>query len=106
MKRSVMALRIAGALLFTTLFISPLSLRQLPASVTDQQPPPPCHPNTHAGQDVGTLAARDDIRFLPNPLKIRLFDLAARPHSVLPVQANAEADGPSQLFQYYLLDTH
>jgi hypothetical protein len=86
--------------------MSPLSLGQLPASVTDQQPPPPCHPNTHAGQDVGTLAARDDIRFLPNPLKIRLFDLAARPHSVLPVQANAEADGPSQLFQYYLLDTH
>src|SRR5207245_2678511 len=31
--------------------------------------------------------------------------LAGRPHSVLPVQAVAEADQPSQLFQYYLLDT-
>jgi hypothetical protein len=32
--------------------------------------------------------------------------LADRPHSQLPVQAYAEAANPSQLFQYYLLDTH
>src|SRR5205823_9614605 len=34
-----------------------------------------------------------------------LIRLADRPHSVLPVQARAEADVPSQLFQYYLLDS-
>jgi hypothetical protein len=32
--------------------------------------------------------------------------IAGRPHSAVPTQAYAEADGPSQLFQYYLLDTH
>lgn len=31
--------------------------------------------------------------------------MAARPHSALPIQAFAEADKPSQLFQYYLLDS-
>jgi len=31
--------------------------------------------------------------------------MAGRPHSQLPTQAYAEADQPSQLFQYYLLDT-
>jgi hypothetical protein len=31
--------------------------------------------------------------------------LAGRPHTALPIQAYAEADQPSQLFQYYLLDT-
>jgi hypothetical protein len=34
-----------------------------------------------------------------------LVRIASRPHSQLPVQAYAEADGPSQLFQYYLLDS-
>ena len=42
---------------------------------------------------------------LPGPLQARLGSLAARPHSQLPTQAYAEADGASQLFQYYLLDT-
>jgi hypothetical protein len=42
---------------------------------------------------------------LPAPLKERLVELAGRPHSVLPVQTFSEADQPSQLFQYYLLDT-
>jgi len=42
---------------------------------------------------------------LPQPLKDRLIRLADRPHSYLPIQAFAEADGASQLFQYYLLDT-
>src|SRR5262249_30242121 len=35
----------------------------------------------------------------------RLVQIAGRPHTVLPLQAFAEADQPSQLFQYYLLDT-
>src|SRR5262249_36459205 len=47
------------------------------------------------------------------PLKDRLVELAGRPHSQLPTQAYAEAHQstppftpkPSQLFQYYLLDT-
>jgi hypothetical protein len=32
--------------------------------------------------------------------------MADRPHSILPTQAFAEADKPSQLFEYYLLDTN
>jgi hypothetical protein len=32
--------------------------------------------------------------------------MADRPHSILPVQAFAEANKPSQLFEYYLLDTN
>jgi hypothetical protein len=35
----------------------------------------------------------------------RLIRLADRPHTYLPLQVFAEADGASQLFQYYLLDT-
>src|SRR5246127_4379380 len=38
-------------------------------------------------------------------MKDRLIHRADRPHSYLPIQAFAEADGASQLFQYYLLDT-
>src|SRR4029077_11937130 len=46
-------------------------------------------------------------------LKNRLVELAGRPHSQLPTQAYAEARSteppfkpkPSELFQYYLLDT-
>src|SRR5215831_5405326 len=70
-----------------------------------EQPPPPCHPNPNAAQDAATVTGRDDIANLPAPLKDRLAQLADRPHSVLPLQVYAEADGSSQLFQYYLLDT-
>jgi hypothetical protein len=70
-----------------------------------EQPPSPCHPNPNAAADVATLANRGDIASLPGPLKDRLLQLADRPHTYLPLQAFAEADGPSQLFQYYLLDT-
>src|SRR5437870_11546293 len=91
-----------------------IGLPILPAQAKDEprsrrthadQPPPPCHPNPRAALDMETVANRDDIRKLPAPLKERLVQLAGRPHSVLPVQAFAEADQPSQLFQYYLLDT-
>jgi hypothetical protein len=69
-------------------------------------PPAPCHPNATAANDIETVAHRGDVVHLPSPLRDRLIELAGRPHSVLPVQARAEADTPSQLFQYYLLDTH
>jgi hypothetical protein len=70
-----------------------------------EQPPPPCHPNPDAAADGAAVAARGDVASLPQPLKDMLVRLAERPHSILPVQARAEADAPSQLFQYYLLDT-
>ena len=52
------------------------------------------------------VATRGDIRQLPTPLRQQLTRLAGRPHSTLPIQAFAEADQASSLFQYYLLDTH
>src|SRR5262245_29504053 len=78
-----------------------------------EQPPPPCHPNLHANADTAAVKNRGDIVDLPGPLKERLVRLADRPHSQLPTQAYAEAHfdkppmepKPSQLFQYYLLDT-
>jgi hypothetical protein len=70
-----------------------------------EQPPPPCHPNPHAAADRDTVEDRGDIAHLPQPLKERLIRLADRPHTALPLQAFAEADKSSQLFQYYLLDT-
>jgi hypothetical protein len=70
-----------------------------------EQPPAPCHPNPLAAQDSATVASRGDIVHLPEPLKDRLIRLADRPHSQLPLQIYKEANGNSQLFQYYLLDT-
>src|SRR5947209_521301 len=78
-----------------------------------EQPPPPCHPNLHANADMAAVKTRGDIVNLPDPLKNQLVRLADRPHSQLPTQAYAEAHfdrapfkpKPSQLFQYYLLDT-
>jgi hypothetical protein len=69
-------------------------------------PPHPCHPNTRALEDAQTVLVRGDVRNLPEALRHRLVVLGARPHSTLPTQVYAEADSPSQLFQYYLLDTH
>jgi hypothetical protein len=77
-----------------------------------EQPPPPCHSNPFANQDTQTVLTRGDVLQLPAPLKERLARMASRPHSQLPTQAYAEAQfegtrkpKPSQLFQYYLLDT-
>jgi len=70
-----------------------------------EQPPSPCHPNPTADADRATVASRGDIVKLPDELKNRLVRLADRPHTYLPMQTFAEADGASQLFQYYLLDT-
>jgi hypothetical protein len=94
----------AGGRIFAILAILSVAVL-LPRAGHTQQPPPPCHPNPRASADRESVANRDDVRRLPVPLKNRLVELAARPHSVLPVQAYAEADGASQLFQYYLLDT-
>src|SRR5437870_10157139 len=85
-----------------------LGLATLPAharTVPGDQPPPPCHPSQRAKQAMKTVANRGDIQNLPAALKDRLVQLAGRPHSVLPLQVFNEADPPSQLFQYYLLDT-
>ena len=56
-------------------------------------------PNFHS------IQGRGDIKFLPAPLQNRLLELAQRPHSYLPLTVFSEADSPSQLFGYYLLDT-
>jgi len=69
-----------------------------------EQPLPPCHPNPNAAADRLIVANRGDIVKLPDPLTDRLVQLADRPHTYLPLQAFAEADKASQLFQYYLLD--
>ena len=75
------------------------------ARAKHQQLPPPCHSNPDASRDTESVRNRKDVKSLPDALRDRLGELAGRPHSVLPVQAFAEADHPSQLFQYYLLDT-
>jgi hypothetical protein len=67
--------------------------------------PPPCHVNASGFIDELTVFNRGDVEFLPSPLRNRLTEIAGRPHSVLPVQARAEANLRSRLFQYYLLDT-
>src|SRR5262245_55932219 len=84
-----------------------------PAIARAQQPTAPCHPNPSANLDMATVRNRGDVRDLPGPLRDRLVQLAGRPHSQLPTQASAEAHfdtppmkpKPSELFQYYLLDT-
>ena len=56
-------------------------------------------------RELVEFARRGDIRPLPAPLKNRLLRLAKRPHTYTPLTVFAEAAEPSQLFQYYLLDT-
>jgi hypothetical protein len=51
-----------------------------------------------------SFANRGDIKFLPAPLKAREVQLAQRLATFLPMTAFNEAAGPSQLFQYYLID--
>ena len=90
-----------------------IGLPQIPYAAGDiVDPPNPCHPNLTKATDGATVMKRGDIKSLPDPLKNRLVAIAQRPHSILPVQAYAEAgqpgnpdkDNPSQLFQYYLLN--
>jgi len=86
--------------------VATLGLFTLTANAYADQPPPPCHPNPNASADKNTLLSRGDIQQLPTALKDRLGTLAERPHTFLPMQIFAEADSPSQFFQYYLLDTN
>jgi len=58
-----------------------------------------------ANADAAWLRQRGDIRHLPRALQNRLIRMARRPHTFLPITAFSEADQPSRLFQYYLLDT-
>jgi len=51
------------------------------------------------------LAVRRDVKHLPKPLKARLIELAGRPASYVPQTVFAEAEDPSLLFGYYLLDS-
>src|SRR5713226_5718388 len=89
-----------------TAYLLPFALAALlTATSYAEQPPQPCHSNPQATQDEATVRNRGDVTQLPAPLQDRLAQLANRPHSQLPLQAYAEADGASQLFQYYLLDT-
>ena len=81
------------------------SVSLAPKFARAEDPPPPCHPNPSAVSDEATVRARGDVSQLPMPLQDRLGQLANRPHSIVPLQVFSEADSPSQLFQYYLLDT-
>ena len=75
------------------------------ALIRAEQPPAPCTANETAVQDVTTVSRRGDVLHLPDPLRTRLLQLAARPHTYLPIHAFAEAVNSngtpkaSQLFQ-------
>ncbi len=56
-------------------------------------------------RQVNRFKQRADIAPLPKDLKNRLTTLFRRPRSYEPLTVFAEADGKSQLFQYYLIDT-
>jgi len=89
-----------------TAYLLPFALAaSLTATSYAEQPPQPCHPNPQAAQDESAVRSRGDVSQLPDPLRDRLGRLANRPHSQLPLQVYAEANGASQLFQYYLLNT-
>jgi hypothetical protein len=103
--RRTMAMSIMLVTLISLLMAPAAMLRQT-AFAQDIQPPAPCHPNPDAAHDMATVRNRGDVVHLPAPLRDRLGILAGRPHSILPVQARAEADKSSLLFQYYLIDTH
>src|SRR5246127_3576477 len=91
----------------TTMLVALLAVLTLGANGGyAEQPPPPCHANPNFAQDMAAVAARGDIAGLPAPLQSQIVRIAGRPHSQLPTQAFNEADGASQLFQYYLLDTN
>lgn len=61
--------------------------------------------NRDGKRELIEFVARGDIKPLPRLLKQRLIRLAKRPHTYVPMTLFSEADQPSQLFQFYLLDT-
>ncbi len=56
-------------------------------------------------RSVRQLRRRGDVAPLPLDLCDRIVELEKRPHSQSPLTVFAEADEPSLLFRYYLLDT-
>lgn len=78
-----------------------LSALATPAiGVAGAKPIGPAHePSFHS------LRSRGDIQLLPAPLQDRLLELARRPHSYLPLTVFSEAEQPSLLFGYYLVDS-
>lgn len=70
-----------------------------------QPPAPTCRGNPQADLDRVLIRTRGDVRGLPSAVRDRLESMAVRPHTFLPMQVFAEADTPSQFFQYYLLST-
>jgi hypothetical protein len=87
-------------------FLAECAADAAPLPGNPPQHPASCHGNPDFAADAGTLLSRGDVSSLPAHLRRRLGRLACRPHSTLPIQFFAEADGPSQLFQYYLLDSN
>jgi hypothetical protein len=96
-RRSILARSIRNALpLMISFALVPL------ASASDEVANAVQSANT---ADQESVLHRDDVKHLPPPLIDRLVKLAGRPHTYNPMRVFAEADKPSQLFQYYLLDT-
>jgi hypothetical protein len=56
--------------------------------------------------EASSLRDRGDLRNLPKPLKDRIVNIGARPHTFAPLTIFAEAQGASRLFEYYLLDAN
>lgn len=103
--KTLMAGAFAGALAVAGT-ASRAATQEVKAKLETDPIPAPCHPNKHAQSDMAQVAQRDDVRRVPKPLKDTLVRLAGRPHTFPPLQIFAEADQPSMMFQYYLLDTH
>src|SRR6202521_3542673 len=93
------------AVLRMTVFTAAMVLLSLGLPRFSRADEPNCHPNPNAATDMRTVLNRGDVKNLPDKLKARLAEIAGGPHTYLPLQVFAEADKPSQLFQYYLLDT-
>jgi hypothetical protein len=77
----------------------------LTASAGAQNTDVAADPEVSNPAEAESLLQRGDIVHLPTPLKNALARMAGRPSTYAPMRAFAEADKPSQLFQYYLLNT-
>ena len=105
-RRSMMNL--AGLCTLATLSLTALAQETTSArgpGTTDRDVADGIRASGRAIAEQALFRNRGDIRPLPRPLRQRLVRMARRPHTFLPIIAFSEADQPSQLFQYYLLDT-
>ena len=85
--------------------LTTVALAASPGNTQGQEESADREDNTASARGLEGFAERGDIVNLPRQLKRRLTQLAKRPHTYLPAQVFAEATKPSQLFQYYLVDT-